>query len=49
MTDAAAGDPDALILVDAADRVVGRLSKSRCHELPLRVPAGIRRPANRMH
>jgi isopentenyl-diphosphate Delta-isomerase len=29
---AAAGEPDALILVDAADRVVGRLSKSRCHE-----------------
>ena len=25
-------DLDALILVDAADRVVGRLSKSRCHE-----------------
>ena len=25
-------DTDALILVDAADRVVGRLSKSRCHE-----------------
>jgi isopentenyl-diphosphate Delta-isomerase len=32
VTDAATGDPDALILVDAADRVVGRLSKSRCHE-----------------
>jgi hypothetical protein len=30
--DTAAGEPDALILVDAADRVVGRLSKSRCHE-----------------
>lgn len=25
-------DADALILVDAADRVVGRLSKSRCHD-----------------
>jgi isopentenyl-diphosphate Delta-isomerase len=25
-------DPDALILVDAADRDVGRLSKARCHE-----------------
>ena len=30
--DAAAGEPDALILVDAADRVVGRLGKTRCHE-----------------
>jgi len=30
--DAAAGEPDALILVDGADRVVGRLSKSRCHD-----------------
>ena len=30
--DLAAVDMDALILVDAADRVVGRLSKSRCHE-----------------
>jgi isopentenyl-diphosphate Delta-isomerase len=30
--DTVAGEPDALILVDAADRVVGRLSKSRCHE-----------------
>ena len=30
--DLAAVDTDALILVDAADRVVGRLSKSRCHE-----------------
>ena len=28
----ASGDTDALILVDTADRVVGRLSKSRCHE-----------------
>jgi len=28
----ATADSDALILVDAADRVVGRLSKSRCHE-----------------
>ena len=28
----AAGVTDALILVDAADRVVGRLSKTRCHE-----------------
>ena len=28
----APGDLDALILVDPADRVVGRLSKSRCHE-----------------
>jgi isopentenyl-diphosphate delta-isomerase len=28
----AAMDPDALILVDAADHVVGRLSKSRCHD-----------------
>jgi isopentenyl-diphosphate delta-isomerase len=30
--DLAAGERDALILVDTADRVVGRLSKSRCHE-----------------
>ena len=30
--DIAAGERDALILVDTADRVVGRLSKSRCHE-----------------
>src|SRR5260370_11364556 len=30
--DLAAVDMEALILVDAADRVVGRLSKSRCHE-----------------
>jgi isopentenyl-diphosphate delta-isomerase len=28
----AAAVPEALILVDAADRVVGRLSKTRCHE-----------------
>ena len=30
--DPAAADPDSLILVDAADRAVGQLSKSRCHE-----------------
>src|SRR5260370_15032380 len=30
--DMAAGEPEALILVDAADRVVGRLSNSSCHE-----------------
>jgi isopentenyl-diphosphate delta-isomerase len=29
---AVSADPDALILVDAADRVVGHLSKARCHE-----------------
>jgi isopentenyl-diphosphate delta-isomerase len=29
---AAAADRDALILVDSADRDVGRLSKARCHE-----------------
>jgi isopentenyl-diphosphate Delta-isomerase len=30
--DLAAAERDALILVDTADRVVGRLSKSRCHD-----------------